>query len=65
MKELKLDTVRGELIFPEDQGGRRNIAALPILIGQIGPGMEIKVLDTTMKVGMKFQDGKFVPYLIQ
>lgn len=64
MKEIQVDTVRGELVYPADQGGQRNIAALPILIGTIGPGMEIKSLDLSMKVGMKAENGTFTPYLI-
>jgi branched-chain amino acid transport system substrate-binding protein len=65
MKNIKIDTIRGELLYPEDQGGRRNIAALPILIGKIGPNMEIQAVDLTMKVGMKQDGDTFTPYLIQ
>ena len=65
MKNIKTDTIRGELVYPPEQGGRQNIAALPILIGTISPNMEIQALDLTMKVGMKQVGEDFIPYLIQ
>jgi len=62
LKGLSIDTVRGHLSFPADQGRFGLIANYPNLIGKIGPSADIQPLLLTDEIRVKFKNGKWVPY---
>jgi branched-chain amino acid transport system substrate-binding protein len=63
IKGLSVDTVRGRLYFPADQGGFGTIANYPNWMGKVGPNFEIIPILPVDDIHVKFKDGKWLPYV--
>jgi branched-chain amino acid transport system substrate-binding protein len=63
IKGVSVDTVRGRLSFPADQGGFGTVASYPNWMGKIGPNFEIIPILPTNEIRVKFKDGKWLPYV--
>ena len=65
IKALSVDTVRGHLSFPADQGGFGLIATCPSTVGKVGPNGELQQLLPTYNTEEYFKDGHYVSALIK
>jgi len=63
IKGVSVDTVRGHLSFPPDQGGFGLVTNYPALMGKIGPNMEIQPLVPFRDVLVTYKNGQYVPSL--
>ncbi len=63
IKTGSVDTVRGHLLFPTDEGAFGTIANYPNLMGKIGPNFEIIPILPVNDVRVKFKDKEWLPYI--
>ena len=67
IKALSVDTIRGHISFPADQGGFGLVATYPNAFGKIGPNGEIQPLPPVpmYNTQIHLKDKQFVPSLVK
>jgi branched-chain amino acid transport system substrate-binding protein len=65
IKAVSMDTIRGHVNFPADQGGFGLVASFQTTMGKIGPNGEIQQLPATYTTQIHFKDGQFLPSLVK
>jgi hypothetical protein len=65
IKEASVDTVRGRLFFPSEQGIAAGIANYPNFMGKVGPNLEIIPILPVDNVQVKMKNGQLTPYLVK
>jgi branched-chain amino acid transport system substrate-binding protein len=65
LKAVSVDTVRGHLSFPADQGGFGLVVNYPATMCKIGPNNEIEQIQPTYNAEIHMKDGQFWTTLIQ
>jgi len=64
IKGVSVDTVRGHLTFPADQGGFGLIANYPVLMGKIGENLGVeRIVPPFVDVRVKVENNKISPYV--
>ena len=63
LKSVSVDTIRGHLYFPTDQGGYGLVMNFPALMAKIGPNLEVIPILPTPDVHVVYKDGKYTPFI--